>query len=63
MLSIRLEDESQWRKFRKVAFEIWRKGTKTHADEDQYMQIGEIESNEMTEEELDEIWRKYGKKN
>jgi len=63
MLSIRLEDESQWRKFRKVAFEIWRKGTKTHADENQYMPIGEIESKEMTEEELDEIWEKYGKIN
>jgi len=62
MLSLRLEDENQWRKFRKVAFEIWRKGSKTHVEEDQYMPIGEIKGKEMTKEELDDIWREYGKR-
>jgi hypothetical protein len=63
MKSLKVDDESQWRKFRRVAYEIWRKGTKTSADEDQYMQIGDIVSKEMTEEELDKIWNKYGKIN
>jgi hypothetical protein len=63
MQALKIEDESQWRKFRRVAFEIWRKGTKTHADEDQYMPIGDIQGQEMTEDELNSIWEKYGKIN
>jgi len=62
-LSLRAEDQSQWRKFRRVAYEIWRKGTRTHVDEYQYLPIGEIESKDMTEEELDRVWEKYGKMN
>lgn len=63
MQSLKVADESEWRKFRRVAFEIWRKGTKSHVDEQQYLPIGEVEHIKMTAEELDEIWNKYGKRN
>jgi len=57
----RLKDEERLRKFRLVAYEIWRKGAKYDPGIDMYMPIGKIESTEMTKEELDRIWSKYGK--
>jgi len=59
--SYRLKDEERLRKFRLIAYEIWRKGTKNPPDINVYMPIDKTESVEMTKEELDRIWAKYGK--
>lgn len=48
-------------KTRHIAYEVWRKGAKHPPDIDVYMPIGIEKPKEMTVEELDEIWRKYGK--
>ena len=57
----KLNDEEDWRKSRLIAYETWRKGGRNAPDINSYMPIGEIAEQEMTEEELDEIWKKYGK--
>ena len=56
-----LNDDEWWRKFRLIAYEVWHKGTKSLTDINVYMPIGKTESKEMTKEELDKIWSKYGK--
>lgn len=62
MKALVIDDESEWRKFRRIAFEVWRKDTKSHHTEQMYMPIGDDnKGKEMTEQELDEIWAKYGK--
>lgn len=55
------KDEEQWLKFRQIAYEVWRKGAKFPPGIDTYMPIGQSKPKEMTEAELDEIWRRYGK--
>jgi hypothetical protein len=57
----KLKDEAEWRKFRLIAYETWRKGARNAPEIDTYMPLGEIEGKEVTKEELDEIWHKYGK--
>jgi len=56
----RVKEEDTWRKFRIIAYEVWRKGTKSTTSIDAYMPIG-IDRCEITSEELDDIWQKYGK--
>lgn len=56
----KLKDDEGWKKFRLIAYETWRKGSKTNRSIDSYFPIG-AERYEMTEEELDEVWIKYGK--
>lgn len=55
-------DEAWLRKFRIIAYEVWRKGAKHPPGIDSYMPIGKIDTQEKTVEELDDIWEKYGKK-
>jgi len=57
----RLKDEERLQKFRLIAYEVWRKGIKNPPDINVYMPIDKTESVEMTKEELDRIWAKYGK--
>ena len=62
MKAQRINDEEQWRKVRHIAYEVWRKGSKKHTTPESYMPIGaELTINDMTEEELDKVWEKYGK--
>ena len=58
----RLKDESLLKKFRVVAYETWRKGSKTAPGIEEYMPIGQADEYFMTDEELDEIWEIYGKR-
>jgi hypothetical protein len=44
-----------------MAYETWRKGAKNTPGIDAYMPIGKEEAKELTKEELDDIWKKYGK--
>lgn len=44
-----------------VAYETWRKGAAHAPDIDYYMPIGKPIVNELTEEQLNEIWNQYGK--
>ena len=44
-----------------IAYETWRKGGKNAPGIESYMPIGSEESKELSKEELDEIWKKYGK--
>ena len=58
----RIREEESWRKFRLVAWEIAFKNVKHRRTQNQYFPIGKVESKAPpTQEELDEIWRKYGK--
>jgi len=52
-----LNDEDAWKKFRLIAYETWRKGSKASTSPDTYLPIG-VERIEMTEEELDELFGK-----
>jgi len=64
MLSLKVTEESQWRKARLIAYEVARKGAKYPPTIDTWMPIGdETNINERTEDELDEIWNIYGKRN
>jgi len=64
MTAIRNTDENNWKMVRLIAYETWRKGAKNVPSIESYMPIGdEITRNEMTEEELDKVWKKYGKRN
>lgn len=54
-------EKNAWRRTRLIAYEIWRKYAKNAPDIDAYMPLEEKERKELTEEELKEIWRKYGK--
>jgi len=63
MRALILADQDQWRKVRAISYEVWRKGTKNPPPIETYWPIGlDIKSHEKTTEELDEIWRKYGKR-
>jgi len=44
-----------------IAYETWRKGTKNSPEIDTYLPIGKVEEKELTKEELDDIWTKYGR--
>lgn len=57
----RIKEENEWKRARLVAYETWRKGAKTAPDINTYMPIGASRTKEMTVEELDDIWQKYGK--
>lgn len=57
----RLKDNEWWEKFRLVAYETWRKGARNAPEINAYMPIDKDGKSEMTKEELDEIWKKYGK--
>lgn len=57
----RIKEEDTWRKFRLIAFETWRKGSKTNTSIEAYFPIG-INKVEMTEDDLNEAWKKYGKR-
>ena len=61
MKALRITDTEQWRKVRRIAYEVWRKDAKNPAPESHYMPIGVEEGKDKTQEELDEIWRKHGK--
>lgn len=45
-----------------MAYETWRKGSKTAPGIEEYMPIGQADEYFMTDEELDEIWEIYGKR-
>lgn len=53
-------DEDELKKFRIIAYEVWRKGSKHSHGIESYMPIGKKENKSMTDEELDEVWEKYG---
>lgn len=57
----KLNDEEWLRKFRLIAFEVWRKGAKNAPEIDVYMPVGKVKEYAMTEEDLDDVWKKYGK--
>lgn len=60
---VKYKNEDEWRMTRLIAWEIRYKDSKNRKRLEEYMRIGEIETpHEPTKEELDEIWRKYGKK-
>ena len=45
-----------------IAYETWRKGAKNSPSIESYMPIGQSEKHsDMTDDQLDEIWQKYGK--
>ncbi len=62
-LGARYKNEDQWRRARLIGWEIAYKNVKNRKSLQEYMQIGDDEPTHtpMTQEELDEIWRKYGK--
>jgi hypothetical protein len=60
----KLRDDEWWRKFRLVAYEIWRKRTKNAPGIDIYMPIGKEDGKVLTEEEVSEMqedWNKHKK--
>lgn len=63
MQSLKVTDENEWLKTRVIAYEVARKGAKNPPMIEQWMPIGdELNINNLTEEELDDIWRKFGKR-
>lgn len=56
-----LNDKDWWRRFRLIAYETWRKGSKNAPDMDAYFPLDKEEQPEKSKDELDEVWQKYGK--
>ena len=60
---IKQRNEDRWRRTRLVAWEVNKQYHKHPPDIEQYLRIGEVEdTTKASQEELDEIWRKYGKR-
>lgn len=56
-------NEDNWKRTRLIAWEVNKQYHKHPPDIDQYLRIGEVEdTTKATQEELDEIWRKYDNK-
>jgi len=58
----RLKEENEWRRVRLVAYETWRHGAKNAPGIETYFPIGrEDKKPELSKDDLDEVWQKYGK--
>lgn len=59
---VKHRNEDKWRRTRLIAWEVNKQYHKHPPDLEQYLRIGEVkDTTRATQEELNEIWRKYGK--